>query len=53
MEKEKIFSKPFSTLIFIDAYKLKLARIERVRTKLKIVLKYKINELQDCTMQNS
>ena len=34
--KEKIFSKPFSTLIFIDAFsKLKVAKIERERTKLK------------------
>ena len=45
-KRKKIFSKPFSTLIFTDAFsKLKVAIIERERTNLKIVLKYKINEL--------
>ena len=45
-KRKKIFSKPFSTLIFIDAFsKLKAEKIERERTNLKIVFKYKINEL--------
>ena len=44
--KEKIFNKPFSTLVFMDiSGKLNSEKIEREKTNLKIVLKYKINEL--------
>ncbi|MBF97237.1 MAG: Fumarate reductase flavoprotein subunit [Alphaproteobacteria bacterium MarineAlpha9_Bin4] len=45
-KRKKIFSKPFSTLILMEAYnKLKIEKIERERTNFKTVLKYKINEL--------
>ena len=45
-KRKKIFSRPFSTLVFLDASgKLKIDKIERERTNFKTIFKYKINEL--------
>ena len=46
-KRKKIFSKPFSTLVFKDntSSKLKVEKIEREKTNLKTLLRFKINEL--------
>ena len=46
-KRKKIFSKPFSTLVFKDhaASKLKVEKIEREKTNFKTLIRFKINEL--------
>ena len=46
-KRKKIFSKPFSTLVFKDhaSSKLKVEKIEREKTNLKTLIRFKINEL--------
>ena len=46
MEKEKIFTKPFSTLVYSDSSnKINVDKIIREKTNIKSLLKYKTHEL--------
>ncbi len=46
-KRKKIFSKPFSTLVFKEhsSSKLKVEKIEKEKTNLKTLIRFKINEL--------